>query len=180
MFISAFYLWSVCRCNVIGSTGPSCSKLGGFCDCKANVIGRCCDACAPMTFGFGPEGCKRKKPKPEGKHCLSFSLWASDSWFTMNSHLFVGCNCDPHGSVSELCDQVSGQCACRSEITGQRCKRCQMGFWGFPSCRSCECNGLSEVCDGFTGDCLNCREHTTGPSCERLVTDKQWTVRSGP
>ncbi|XP_042071887.1 laminin subunit beta-4 [Haplochromis burtoni] len=128
----------LCRCNVIGSTEPFCSKLGGFCDCKANVIGRCCDACAPMTFGFGPEGCKR-------------------------------CDCDPHGSVSELCDQVSGQCACRSEITGQRCKRCQMGFWRFPSCRSCECNGLSEVCDGFTGDCLNCREHTTGPSCERCV-----------
>lgn len=49
---------SACRCNAEGSLGPSCSKLGGVCDCKPNVIGRCCDACAPMTFGFGPDGCE--------------------------------------------------------------------------------------------------------------------------
>lgn len=49
---------SACRCNLVGSLGPGCSKLGGVCDCKANVIGRCCDACAPVTFGFGPDGCE--------------------------------------------------------------------------------------------------------------------------
>lgn len=81
--------------------------------------------------------------------------------------MFAACECDPSGSVSELCDQIRGQCACRSDVTGRRCDRCQMGFCSFPFCRACECNGLSEECDEETGECLNCREHATGPNCDR-------------
>ena len=156
---------SACRCDVIGSLGPGCSKLGGVCECKPNVIGRCCDTCAPLTFGFGPEGCKRKytNMKLQIRQKLRKNLIYSDCGL-----LFSGCECDPRGSVSELCGQVRGQCACHSEVTGRRCDRCQPGFWGFPLCRPCECNGLSETCDGETGECLSCREHATGPNCDRL------------
>lgn len=98
----------------------------------------------------------------------SFSFWTSDSFYIMKSDMFTGCECDSRGSVSELCDQVTGQCVCHSEVTGQRCDRCQTGFWGFPFCQLCDCNGLSEVCDGETGACLNCRGRTTGASCDRL------------
>lgn len=48
-----------CQCNVTGSTSNLCSEYNGACQCKPNVVGRRCDRCAPGTYGFGPEGCKR-------------------------------------------------------------------------------------------------------------------------
>jgi hypothetical protein len=53
--------FSDCQCDPTGSVSALCSSLGGACQCKANVVGRRCDRCAPGTFGFGPEGCRGKE-----------------------------------------------------------------------------------------------------------------------
>lgn len=145
--------------------------MGGFCECQPNVIGRCCDACAPLTFGFGPDGCKCTKHH----HHFFLNLHI----FAVNNKceelklcrclllLFSACHCDLQGSVSPLCDEVTGQCDCRPDVSGQRCDHCGAGFWGFPFCRRCDCNGLSDDCDVQTGECRSCRLNAAGPRCDR-------------
>ena len=49
-----------CECNPTGSLSGICDWMGGNCQCKANIVGKKCDECAPSTYGFGPNGCIRK------------------------------------------------------------------------------------------------------------------------
>ncbi|MEQ2218164.1 hypothetical protein XENOCAPTIV_030385, partial [Xenoophorus captivus] len=52
-----YLLHAACQCDPQGSISSECDKVGGQCRCKANVIGRRCDQCAPGTYGFGVSGC---------------------------------------------------------------------------------------------------------------------------
>ncbi|KAF5912271.1 hypothetical protein HPG69_013438, partial [Diceros bicornis minor] len=112
-----------CKCHPQGSVGPSCSRLGGQCQCKPRVAGRCVTAC----------------------------------------------HCHPQGSKSSVCDQITGQCPCYGEVVGRRCDGCLAGYFGFPNCRPCLCNGLAELCDPETGSSFNCGGFTTGRNCERCI-----------
>lgn len=41
------------------------------------------------------------------------------------------CGCHRLGSVNEQCDE-GGQCECRPGVGGQKCDRCEPGYWGLP------------------------------------------------
>ncbi|XP_037616081.1 laminin subunit beta-1-like [Sebastes umbrosus] len=79
------------------------------------------------------------------------------------------CDCDPRGAIGAFCHEATGQCACVPGATGRQCSHCLPGFWGFPQCRACQCNGHSEYCHAQTGECQGCRDFATGHHCERCL-----------
>lgn len=90
--------------------------------------------------------------------------WSTPTGFSL---LSPARHCHPQGSKSTVCDQITGQCPCHGEVAGRRCDRCLAGYFGFPTCRPCLCNGFPELCDPQTGSCFNCGGFTTGRNCER-------------
>uniref|UniRef100_A0A8C3IUZ4 Laminin subunit alpha-5 n=1 Tax=Chrysemys picta bellii TaxID=8478 RepID=A0A8C3IUZ4_CHRPI len=72
------------------------------------------------------------------------------------------CRCHEAGAVRGQCELFGGQCACKSNVIGRECSRCATGYWGFPSCRPCDCG--TRLCDEVTGQCI-CPPHTIKPEC---------------
>ena len=124
-----------CDCDSVGSHNNSCYYLGGQCPCRDNYIGRRCDRCAPQTYRL-----------PGSTDCID-------------------CSCSDAGSVHRSCSNSTGQCPCHELVEGRTCDKCQIGYFGFPRCQECACNGLAVQCREPDGVCTNCREHTTGPHC---------------
>ena len=77
------------------------------------------------------------------------------------------CNCHAQGSRDNFCDVYNGQCLCiNSNIDGRQCDQCKRGFYNFPRCLPCQCNGRADECDDRTGDCIDCRGNTGGRFCD--------------
>ena len=48
--------------------------------------------------------------------------------------MILACACDENGSEDQLCDKDSGQCTCRPNVVGLKCKTCKDEYWSFPDC----------------------------------------------
>ncbi|KAI1240568.1 hypothetical protein IHE44_0008996 [Lamprotornis superbus] len=139
---------SPCNCNTSGTVNGdiTCHQNSGQCKCKANVIGLRCDSC---NFGF---------------KALRYS----------NEDGCEPCWCNSHGSVSQFCNPLSGQCNCKERVKGLLCDTCMDNFYGLDvtGCKACECDAVGSisgtVCDARTGQCA-CKPNIGGRRCDECL-----------
>ncbi|XP_076014482.1 laminin subunit alpha-1 [Genypterus blacodes] len=132
-----------CNDNVDITEAGHCDAVTGEClRCRGNTAGPHCEVCQPGFHGDAVNA----------KNCQE-------------------CHCDGSGSLSNVCDAMTGQCECRENVTGRNCEHCQFGFFGLQSgrgCQPCSCNqsgSRSESCD-TNGQC-ECVEGVAGEKCDR-------------
>ncbi|NXC40064.1 LAMB4 protein, partial [Penelope pileata] len=159
-----------CKCNPQGSLNASCSRLGGQCHCKANVVGRCCDTCSAGSYGFGFHGCYPCKCHPQGSlsslcdqvtgqcACRRDVDGQRCSRCLPGYFGFPHCRPCPCHGYAELCDPVTGECLNCSRFTaGSHCERCIDGYYRNPSntepCRPCMCPGTPTSNRFFAHSC---------------------------
>ncbi|KAG5834495.1 hypothetical protein ANANG_G00262110 [Anguilla anguilla] len=110
------------------------------------------------------------------------------SYYYSISDFSVGARCKCNGHASECVTGDDGKlvCACQHHTDGIDCQKCQPFYQDRPwaratadsanECRLCNCSGQTDECvfdselyrsTGSGGLCVNCRDNTDGPHCER-------------
>ncbi|GLD51077.1 laminin subunit alpha-3 isoform X4 [Lates japonicus] len=135
----------ITRCNAVGT--ELANPQTGSCHCLPNVEGTLCNRCKPLYWNLAtdnPHGCiecrcdlkgtlsgvgecEQKsgqchcKPNACGHSCDS----CKDGYFLLQKKNYFGCRgcqCDVGGAIDMTCDEISGQCRCRKNIVGRKCR----------------------------------------------------------
>ncbi|KFO25414.1 Usherin [Fukomys damarensis] len=187
-----------CQCNLQGSVNKVCDPFSGQCDCKDGARGLRCDTCRENYYGLGATGCKACacdaagsvpgtvcdaetgqcacKPSFGGRQCKDclegyFYLPQNDSFRCLP------CDCDTSGTVSgsSVCDKATGQCPCKSGVTGRLCSQCEphrysVTVGSFRGCWTCDCDSLGTLpgttCEPVRGQCP-CLPNRQGRRCHQ-------------
>ncbi|XP_058153148.1 laminin subunit beta-4 [Dasypus novemcinctus] len=181
-----------CQCHPQGSVGSSCSRLGGQCQCRPGVAGRCCDRCSAGSYGLGQQGCHACHCHPQGSRntlCDQITGQCSCHGEVTGHHCdqclagyfgFPNCRPCPCNGFAEFCDPETGSCFnCGGFTTGRNCERCVDGYYGNPSsgqsCHPCPCPDVPSSNQYFAHSCYqnpwssgvicNCLQGYTGIQC---------------
>lgn len=119
-------------------------------------------------------------------------------WHFIDCFIFyVECQCNKTGSNNNICDPITGQCDCRSNVIGNQCDVCnvrteyfmknliikfgciwlwflwQDGFWNISEtgCQKCSCDkigAINDLCDSESGQCT-CKLGIGGKNCDQCL-----------
>ncbi|XP_067290870.1 laminin subunit alpha-1 [Pseudorasbora parva] len=163
----------VCDQCPLGYAGNTCERCAAGYYGDPTVPGQRCSVCvcngnADLCDGRTGE-CVKCVGHTAGHHCERCEDgFYGDAVTLRNCH---ACGCHGNGSLSSVCNVITGQCECKAHVVGQTCDRCQAGYHGINNgdgCRLCECNqsgSLSASCDE-EGRC-QCITGVTGDQCDR-------------
>uniref|UniRef100_A0A8D2NNY2 Laminin subunit alpha 5 n=1 Tax=Zosterops lateralis melanops TaxID=1220523 RepID=A0A8D2NNY2_ZOSLA len=167
-----------CLCKP-GYAGPNCERcapgyygnplvIGSWCqpcDCSGNTDPNMLfSSCDSLTGACS--GCMHHTA---GARCeLCAPGYYGDAVVAKNC---TQCNCSPCGTDS--CHPQTGQCFCKTGVTGQHCDRCEEGYYGFESCsgcRRCDCDvgAVGSSCHVQSGQC-SCLPGVSGSRCHQCA-----------
>ena len=136
-----------CSCDPAGVVADTtCNIDTGRCACKDAVTGIHCDTCQEGMYGLRADNLNGCAP----------------------------CDCNSKGTAGSICDKTSGACDCADGYAGDRCDRCDEGYFtnqqgGCSPCHTecAECSAFGKSVGSVGAACSVCKHFQSTGSCVR-------------